>query len=167
MLYTSVYKSPIGDMLIACDDEYITGLWFFGSKYFADSLSVDAVQKQTPVIRLTKQWLDAYFAERDPGEPPPFRMFGTPFQLDVWDELCKIPYGETVSYGDIAKAVASRRGVERMSPQAVGGAVGRNRISIIVPCHRVIAADKTLCGYAGGLDIKKELLRIEGVNILN
>ncbi len=163
MLYKSVYSSPMGDMLIACDDGRLTGLWFFGSKYFADGISQNAVSEQTPVMREVFRWLDIYFSGKNPGAAPPVGFAGSPFQLDVWEELCKIPYGQTVTYGSIAKAVAQKKGLGRMSAQAVGNAVGRNRISIIVPCHRVVGADGSLCGYAGGLDIKAQLLQLENI----
>lgn len=165
MMYRSVYSSPLGDMLIACDDECLTGLWFFGAKYFAHGLPDNAVPGHTPITDKVCRWLDAYFAGENTDATPPTRLSGTPFQKAVWEELCKIPYGQTVTYGSIAEKIARQRGSGRLSAQAVGNAVGQNRISIIVPCHRVVGADGSLCGYAGGIQKKAELLRLEGVII--
>lgn len=165
MIYRSVYSSPLGDMLIACDDKCLTGLWFFGAKYFAHGLPDNAVSGKTPITDKVCRWLDAYFAGEDPGMIPPVRLNGTDFQKAVWEELCKIPYGQTVTYGSIAEKIARQRGSGKLSAQAVGNAVGQNRISVIVPCHRVVGDDGSLCGYAGGILKKAELLRLEGVII--
>lgn len=113
------------------------------------------------VFRRTEKWLDIYFAGRDPGFLPPLSTKGTPFQEEVWEILKEIPYGKTVSYGEIAMRIAEKRGIKRMAAQAVGGAVGRNPIAIIVPCHRVVGSDGSLTGYGGGLDRKVELLKLE------
>ncbi|MGN0733289.1 MAG: methylated-DNA--[protein]-cysteine S-methyltransferase [Emergencia sp.] len=115
-----------------------------------------------PVFEQTRRWLDIYFEGREPDFTPPLHLIGTDFRKEVWDILKQIPYGQTKTYGEIAEELAARRGIRRMSAQAVGGAVGHNNISIIVPCHRVIGADGSLTGYAGGTDIKAELLRLEG-----
>lgn len=163
MQYTSVYDSPMGEILIACEGEAISGLWFFGSKYFADGLSFESEPKLTPVIREARRWLDVYFSGRDPGAPPPVYMSGTEFQMDIWNELCQIPYGQTVTYGCLAAKAARRRGMAKMSAQAVGSAVGRNRITLMVPCHRVVGAGGALCGYAAGLDRKAALLSLENI----
>lgn len=114
-------------------------------------------------IEDVKRWLDAYFSGVEPDFMPRVHLCGTAFQLEVWEELRAIPYGRTVSYGDIARAIARRRGIARMAAQAVGGAVGRNPVSIIVPCHRVIGADGSITGYGGGIDRKRALLALEGI----
>lgn len=164
MNYRAHYKSPIGHMLLTADDEGLTGLWFIGSKYYGKHLEADHKESMVPVLEETKKWLDVYFAGREPDGMPRLHMIGTEFQLAVWKLLLQIPYGQTTSYGAIAKEIASMRGLAKMSAQAVGGAVGRNPIGIIVPCHRVVGSNGSLTGYAGGLDKKIALLRIEGVN---
>ncbi|MGI6212676.1 MAG: methylated-DNA--[protein]-cysteine S-methyltransferase [Anaerovoracaceae bacterium] len=162
MQYTKHYDSPLGRILIAADDIGLTGLWFEGSKYFAEHLSAEHEEGEPPAIEEAMRWLDVYFTGRDPGKLPPLHMTGTDFQLSVWEILRGIPYGKTMTYGEIAEKIASARGLSRMSAQAVGGAVGHNGISIIIPCHRVIGADGSLTGYAGGIDRKKALLELEG-----
>lgn len=122
-------------------------------------------EENTPVLEQTKEWLIIYFSGREPDFCPPVHMTGTPFQLSVWKILQQIPYGKTVTYGEIAKEIAREKGLSRMSAQAVGGAVGHNKISIIVPCHRVIGKDGSLTGYAGGIDKKMKLLDLEGVKL--
>lgn len=163
MQYTTTYQSPLGELLLAADEIGLTGIWFDGGKYFADGLDTEHEKGKLPVLETTKSWLDIYFAGREPDFTPELHMIGSPFRLRVWKHLSEIPYGETVSYGEIAKKIAGEMGIERMSAQAVGGAVGHNPVSIIVPCHRVIGADGSLTGYAGGLDKKVRLLTLEGV----
>ena len=158
------YKTPEGfDDLVMCGDgEALTGLWFEGSR---DGLRYagGCERRETPVFRDTRRWLDEYFAGRDPGFTPDYRIEGlTPFRQAVIDEMQRIQYGATVSYGDIARAIAKKRG-GRVSAQAVGGAVGWNPICIIIPCHRVIGADGSLTGYGGGLGNKVALLAHEGI----
>ena len=165
MQYTKHYGSPLGGILIACDEQGLTGIWFDGEKYYADSLDAEHKKMDTEVIESTVRWLDIYFSGREPQFTPPIHMTGTHFQMSVWDILLKIPYGKTVSYGDIAVEIAALQGIKRMSAQAVGGAVGHNKISVIIPCHRVVGADGSLTGYAGGLDKKRALLELEHVNI--
>lgn len=155
MIYTIDYSSPMGKMLIAAGDGGIRGLWFYGAKHFAESLPDEREEKLTPCMELAAKWLDDYFAGANPGFTPPLDPVGTPFQLAVWHELLNIPYGETTTYGAIASALGSR------NARAVGAAVGRNPISLIVPCHRVLGADGSLTGYAGGLDRKRALLKLE------
>ena len=167
MQYTTKYHSPVGEILLACDNIGLTGLWFEGEKFYALGLDLEHEEKQTSVFEETKRWLDIYFSGDEPEFMPPIHMFGTPFQLSVWKILCKIPYGKTITYGDIAKQIAKERGLDRMSAQAVGGAVGHNEISIIVPCHRVVGTNGSLTGYAGGMDIKTALLKLEGINMDN
>lgn len=162
MQYTHKYKSPLGNMLIAADDTGLTGLWFEGQKYFALYLDKNNKEKDLPIFDKTKEWLDIYFSGTNPNFKLPLHFIGTDFQKEVWEILCRIPYGETVTYGEIAAKIALKRILKHMSAQAVGGAVAHNEISIIVPCHRVIGAKGNLTGYAGGLEKKIELLKLEG-----
>ncbi len=162
MQYTTTYQSPMGKILLAADDIGLTGLWFEGQKYYAHNLDKEHEEKKVPVFEEVKHWLDIYFAGKKPDFIPPVHMLGTPFQMEVWEILSRIPYGETITYGEIAKKVAVERGLQRMSAQAVGNAVGRNNISIIVPCHRVVGTNGSLTGYAGGIDKKTALLKLEG-----
>lgn len=165
MQYTTTYHSLIGDMLLAADEVGLTGLWFEGGKYYARDLEPEHEAKELPVFEEAKRWLDIYFAGEEPDFMPPIHMIGTPFQLSVWEILNQIPYGKTTTYGDIARQIAAQRGLTRMSAQAVGGAVGHNKISIIVPCHRVLGADGSLTGYAGGIEKKIHLLKCEGIKV--
>ena len=162
MQYTNLYQSPLGEILLAADSEGLTGLWFAKQKYCARTLGQDHEPKETPAIAEARKWLDTYFAGKEPDFLPPLHFPGTAFQKDVWNILLTIPYGRTVTYGDIAKELARRRGLTRFSAQAVGGAVGHNAISVIVPCHRVVGANGSLTGYAGGLERKIALLKLEG-----
>ncbi len=161
MQYTSHYTSPLGEILLAADDVGLTGLWFVGQKYFARNLEKDHEEREIPLFGKVKRWLDLYFSGKDPGFAVPLHFTGTDFQNAVWEILCTIPYGRTMTYGEIAKQIAAKRGVPRMSAQAVGGAVGHNEISIIVPCHRVVGTNGSLTGYAGGIDKKVQLLTLE------
>lgn len=165
MQYTTTYQSPLGELLLAADEIGLTGIWFDGGKYFAEGLDAEHEKGQLPVLETAKNWLDIYFAGREPDFTPALHMIGSSFRLSVWKHLSGIPYGETITYGEIAKKIAGEMGIERMSAQAVGGAVGHNPVSIIVPCHRVIGADGSLTGYAGGLDKKVRLLALEGVEL--
>lgn len=155
MTYTYNYSSPAGEILLAANDNGLTGLWFYGAKYFAADLEDARTEKLTPVLRQTLRWLDTYFSGSEPDFMPPLELHGSNFRRRVWAELEKIPYGETVTYGEIAKKLGVK------SAQAVGGAVGHNPVSIIVPCHRVLGADGSLTGYAGGTDKKARLLELE------
>lgn len=161
MQYISHYTSPIGDILLAADDAGLTGLWFQGQKYFARGLEKEQEERNLPVFDQTKAWLDLYFSGKEPDFLPPLHLIGTDFQKQVWEILLAIPYGKTTTYGKIAGQIAQRRGLAHMSAQAVGGAVGHNPISIIVPCHRVLGTDGSLTGYAGGVDKKNHLLSLE------
>ena len=163
MTYTQWYDSPLGNILLAADSAGLTGVWFDGEKFFARHLEEQHEEKETPFLQQTKRWLDVYFSGKEPDFTVPLHFNGTDFQNEVWRILCTIPYGRTTTYGEIAKQIARRRGLSRMSAQAVGGAVGRNSISIIVPCHRVIGVNGNLTGYAGGLDKKRALLTLEKV----
>ncbi len=155
MTYTYKYSSPLGEMLLAANDYSLTGLWFCGAKYFAAGLEDEREEKLTPALKKTLRWLDEYFQGSEPGFTPPVELHGSDFRRRVWAELMKIPYAETVTYGELAEKLGVK------SAQAVGGAVGHNPISIIVPCHRVIGADGSLTGYAGGVVKKARLLELE------
>lgn len=161
MQYTALYPSPLGEIFIACDDTGLTGLWFSDQKYVKATLSSNHKMANHPILDNTAEWLIQYFSQKEPSFTPPLHLTGTSFQLQVWEILLQIPYGETVTYGDISKKLAKIRGCNSMSAQAVGGAVGRNPVSIIVPCHRVIGANGKLTGYAGGIDRKQALLTLE------
>ncbi len=164
MRYTFPCSTPLGPVLLASDGEALTGLWFQGQKHLPRGLdrAGEEKKKTLPVFDQVRRWLDVYFSGREPDFLPPLRPGGTAFQAEVWALLRGIPYGRTVTYGELARELAARRGHSRPSARAVGGAVGRNPISILIPCHRVVGADGGLTGYAGGLDKKISLLRLEG-----
>ena len=165
MDFTCTYASPLGDIELASNGEALIGLWFRGQKYDAATLSSTAQEKpDDPVLAQARAWLDAYFEGRDPGEIPPCAPRGSEFRQLVWAKLAEIPYGELVTYGDIAKAIEADTGKKR-SARAVGGAVGHNPVSIILPCHRVVGASRSLTGYAGGIERKIALLKLEGVDM--
>lgn len=161
--FRTLYHSPMGEILLTCDEAGLTGLWFEGAKFYAPGPDKDYEERETPVFAQAKRWLDLYFSGRDPDFMPPVHMVGTPFQRSVWELLQAIPYGKTTTYGEIGRRLAAKRG--RTSAQAVGGAVGHNPISIIVPCHRVVGSNGSLTGYAGGIDRKARLLRLEGADM--
>ena len=165
MNYISHYKSPLGSITLASDGDSLIGLWFDGQKYFGTTLGDEYEEKPLPIFDRTAAWLDIYFDERIPDFTPKISLNDTDFRREVWDILLTIPYGKTMTYGEIAATIAQKRGVASISAQAVGGAVGRNPISIIVPCHRVIGSNKSLTGYAGGIERKAALLRIEGIAV--
>ena len=160
MIYTAHYTSPLGGITLASDGIALTGLYFDGEP---GCPPCDAAHKKDlPVLGEAMRWLDLYFAGKEPDFMPALAPAGTPFQQAIWAILRTIPYGETTTYGAIAHRLEEET-KKRMSAQAVGGAVGRNPISILIPCHRVIGADGSLTGYAGGLDKKEYLLELEGV----
>lgn len=165
MNYLYQYQSKLGKLAIASDGKSITGLWMDGQKYFASTADSEWVEKKLPVFELASQWLDCYFAARKPDIKLPLNPKGSPFRQAVWKLLCEIPYGEVTTYGELAKKIAAQTGKEKMSAQAIGGAVGHNPISIIIPCHRVVGANGSLTGYAGGLQKKMDLLAIEGIDL--
>ena len=152
--YLHHYLSPLGGITLASDGEALAGLWFDGQKHFGAGLDNAHVEKPLPVFEQADRWLDVYFSGREPDFTPLLRPHGTAFQKAVWAYLRTIPYGRTVTYGEIAAALAS-------SARAVGGAVGRNPISLIIPCHRVVGADGSLTGFAGGVERKTRLLTLE------
>ena len=159
--FSFYYDSPLGKMIMTSDGESLTGLWFTEKSRYADENAAALTERDLPVFRETARWLDVYFGGGIPAFTPPLLLRGTTFRKAVWDILLTIPYGQTTTYGAIAAALAEERGVPRMAAQAVGGAVGHNLVSLIVPCHRVIGADGTLTGYGGGLDRKARLLALE------
>lgn len=164
--YKINYRSPLGQMLLAGEEHTLTGLWFEGQKYFARGLSNEAKTGETPALQQTEIWLDRYFSDERPAVSElPLAPAGSEFQRAVWQLLCEIPYGEVTTYSTLGRQVAARLGRDHMSAQAVGGAVGHNPISIVIPCHRVVGADGSLTGYAGGLQKKVALLTLEGVNM--
>lgn len=161
MVYTCKYKSLIGDILLAADEIGLTGLWFEGQKYFANTLPNDHIQQETEIFTEAKRWLDVYFSGEEPNFTPPLHPNGSTFRKAVWQILLEIPYGQTITYGEIARRIAVMKNTSHMSAQAVGGAVGHNEISIIIPCHRVVGTNGSLTGYAGGIDKKISLLKLE------
>ena len=167
MVYASRYVSPVGNLLLAERNGQLIGVWIEGQKYYCDSLRERTLDfTDTPILIQTKRWFDRYFnGERPEISELPLAPEGSDFRKTVWQTLCEIPYGKTVSYGELARRIADRLGLDRMSAQAVGGAVGHNPISIIIPCHRVVGANGNLTGYAGGIQKKLQLLALEGVNV--
>jgi len=163
MDYNWHYDSPLGGITLASDGEALTGLWFDGQIYFADTMSDDSKKEELPIFVQTCHWLDIYFTGEEPNFTPQLKMNTTPFRKAVWEVLLTIPFGKTMTYGEIAKLIAQKRGIAQMSAQAIGGAVGHNSIALIIPCHRVVGSKGNLTGYAGGLDKKVKLLRLEGV----
>lgn len=163
MFYYTEYVSPVGVLTVASDGTHINGLWLEGQKHFLDTLPERPSRKDDlEIFHQVRSWLDRYFAEEKPGiSELPLRPIGGRFRQAVWKCLCEIPYGEVTTYGAIAKRIAAEFGKEKMSAQAVGGAVGHNPISIIIPCHRVVGANGALTGYAGGIDKKLQLLTFE------
>lgn len=166
MQYISHYSSPLGDILLAADSVGLTGLWFEGQKYFALNLDKEHEEKEIPLFAEAKRWLDIYFSGKEPDFSVPLHFTGTEFQNEVWELLLAIPYGQTTTYGELARRIAGKRGVKHMSAQAVGGAIGHNNISVIVPCHRVVGTNGSLTGYAGGIDKKVKLLELEKADII-
>ena len=163
MEYTWHYESPLGGITLTCEDTALTGLWFDDGKYTASTPGTVREQKLVPVLEETVCWLDMYFSGREPDFTPPLCMNFTPFRRRVQEILLSIPWGQTMTYAQIAERIASERHIEKMSARAVGGAVGHNNILLIIPCHRVTGSDGSLTGYAGGISRKRKLLELEGV----
>ncbi|MGI6361431.1 MAG: methylated-DNA--[protein]-cysteine S-methyltransferase [Bacillota bacterium] len=167
MYYSTIYPSPLGLITLACNGDNLVGLWIKGQKHYGKSIPENLIEKDNlPVFIAAKNWLDSYFA----GENPAISALslspkGSDFRQKVWSLLCEIPYGQTTTYGEIAKKVALKLQRPSMSSQAVGGAVGHNPLSIIIPCHRVVGSDGSLTGYAGGLKTKIKLLELEGADM--
>ena len=161
MIFTAVYNSPLGVITLACDEKALVGIWFNGQKYFGSGFLEKSVSKETVLLQQGKKWLDIYFSGREPDFLPPLHYDSTLFRKRIYDILLTIPYGKTMTYGEIAVRMAKEMGVSHMSAQAVGGAVGHNPISLLIPCHRVVGANGGLTGYAGGLNRKIKLLEME------
>lgn len=165
MDYIHKYASPLGNITLASEGVCLTGLWFDGQKYDRSTIKGPCEEKELPIFSETCKWLDIYFSGREPDFTPPVLIRTTDFRRRVWEILLTIPYGKTMTYGEIARSIAQQQGSAGMSAQAVGGAVGHNAISIIIPCHRVMGTGGGLTGYAGGLEKKRALLSLEGVEM--
>ena len=167
MYYCTTYGSPVGLLTLASDGDNLVGLWIEGQKYHGNTIPETMTEKDDlPIFDIVKDWLDRYFArEQMDISQLPLAPIGSDFRREVWGILCEIPYGEVITYGDIAKRMAVAMGKDSMSSQAVGGAVGHNPISIIIPCHRVVGSEGSLTGYAGGVAAKIKLLELEGVDM--
>ena len=161
MTYIFHYHSPLGGITVSSNGNEITGLWFDGQKYFGDTLPDNYEEKTLLIFEETKRWLDIYFSGKAPDFTPPLKMETTAFRKAVWKIMLTVPFGQTMTYGEIADSIAKQRGLAKMSAQAVGGAVGHNSISLIIPCHRVVGANGSLTGYAGGIEKKVQLLIME------
>lgn len=165
MTYLCQIPSPVGQLYAASDGENIVGLWIKGQKYFESNLSEETEAKELPVFQQLKDWLNIYFSGSNPDFLPPLAPQGSAFRQSAWQILLSIPYGELTTYGAIAKQMEAQSGGKHVSAQAVGGAVGHNPISIVIPCHRVVGSTGSLTGYAGGIDKKIHLLKLEGVSM--
>ncbi|MCI9084490.1 MAG: methylated-DNA--[protein]-cysteine S-methyltransferase [Bacilli bacterium] len=165
-MYICKFESIMGNITLASDGESLIGLWFDNQKYYLGNIKDDFINKDLPIFKETKKWLDIYFRGKEPNFKLSLNPMGSTFRKDVWDILLQIPYGKVITYGEISKRLEKKYG-RKMSAQAVGGAVGHNPISIIIPCHRVVGSNGQLTGYAGGIDKKEKLLELEGVNIEN
>lgn len=165
MIYKKIYQSPLGEITLNSDGEALTAVCFKDGKDYGRYI-VEAEEKDLPIFDETIKWLNLYFKGQNPNFIPKYKRNDiTPFRQDVIEEIIKIPYGQTVTYNDISKAIAKKRGIKQMSAQAVGGAVGWNPICIIIPCHRVVGTNGSLTGYGGGINNKIKLLELEGINI--
>lgn len=167
MEYIHYFDSPLGGITMSSDGEALTGLWFDGQKYFGATLSDNPIEKLLSVFELTDKWLKIYFGGEVPDFTPPLVIKTTRFRKSICEIMLSIPYGSTMTYGEIAKKAAEEQGILKMSSRAVGGAVGHNPISLIIPCHRVVGADGSLTGYAGGIDRKQKLLSLEKMYVSN
>lgn len=165
MTYTYKYASPLGKITMASNGTALTGLWFDGQKYFADTIKGETEERPLLIFDEAAKWLDIYFSGKEPDFTPEILITDTPFKKSVAKIMLSVPYGKTMTYGEIANKIAKQNGIERMSAQAVGGAVGHNPISIIIPCHRIVGTNGNLTGYAGGIERKIELLKLEKANI--
>ncbi len=165
LTYTHHYKSPLGGITLSSNGAELTGLWFDGQKHFGSTLPKNYEEKNLPIFEQTVRWLDIYFSGKAPDFTPPLCMQTTPFRKSVWEILLTIPFGKTMTYGEIADKIARQNGLSKMSAQAIGGAVGHNSVSLIIPCHRVVGANGSLTGYAGGIEKKIQLLTLEKTDI--
>lgn len=159
--YIRKYHSPLGEITLACRDEGLTGLWFDGQKHYGSTLTDIKTEADTPVMSLAVRWLDEYFSGHEPQFMPPVSLIGTPFSRLVWRKLTEIPYGTTLTYKELTLRMAARGEGGEGAVRAVAAAIGRNPVSIIVPCHRIIGSGGRLTGYAGGIERKEWLLRME------
>lgn len=165
MVYSKKYQSPLGEITLNSDGENLTAVCFEDGKDYGRYIKTSE-EKDLPIFDETIKWLSLYFSGRDPGFIPKYKREDiTPFRQEIIDEMLKIPYGQVVTYNDISKAISKKRGLKRMSSQAVGGAVGWNPICIIIPCHRVVGTNNSLTGYGGGINNKLKLLELEGIDI--
>ena len=165
MLYYKKTASPLGEIILRSDGIALTGLWFAGDKHYGDKDIAEATAQPLAVFTQAEKWLEEYFSGQQPQTKVPLRLLGTAFQKAVWQLLQKIPYGQLVTYADIAREIAQQQGLKCMSAQAVGGAVGHNPLCLIVPCHRVVGKSGSLTGYAGGIQRKVALLQLESVDM--
>ena len=161
MNYKYTYESPLGTMIMLGTLSYLTDLFFVDESHAPTYDDADYIEQKTGPFEVTIMWLDQYFSGKKPFVTPPVELEGTEFRKSVWAILQTIPYGENITYGEIAKEIAKQQGKKKMSAQAIGGAVGHNPISIIIPCHRVIGSNCQLTGYAGGIERKKYMLDLE------
>ena len=160
MYHAATYASPVGTLTLCAHEDRLVGLWLEGQKYFAASVPGEMVPNgDSPILLQTREWLDRYFAKKAPSPTElPLAPMGTPFRQTVWKLLQEIPYGQVITYGQLSWRTDAALGRPSMAAQAVGSAAGRNPISIIIPCHRLVGADGSLTGYAGGLECKQWLL---------
>jgi len=164
MIYTSIIDTPLGAATVSAEDGALTGFWFIGQKYYPQHTAAWVGDPSYPTFAALRDWITDFFAGKETVVTFPLAPKGTPFQQAVWDILLQIPYGELTTYGTIAKQLAKQQGLPSMSAQAVGGAVGHNPISLLIPCHRVVGSNGSLTGYAGGIDKKTALLELEQSN---
>lgn len=166
-MYKWKYNTPerFTNIYMNSDGEYLTGLWFEGSRD-SSKHTLECEEKELPIFKETSKWLDIYFSGKNPNFTPKYKINNlTPFRKEVIDIMNTIPYGKTITYNDISKIIAKNRGINKMSSQAVGGAVGWNPICIIISCHRVVGTNGSLTGYGGGIQNKVSLLKLEGTNM--
>lgn len=165
MKYIDYYKSPLGEILLGSDSHSLTELYFKNGSHHPEDLGQAKSKKDLPIFTEARNWLDIYFSGKEPNFIPAVNLQGTSFQLLVWRITATIPYGQTRTYGSIAREIAGKKGLSSMSSQAVGGALGRNPISLVIPCHRVLGKANKLTGYGGGLKRKSALLKLEGADL--
>lgn len=161
MRYFEYYNSPLGPITLVSDETALVAVMFYHQRYYEKVLGVECERKITAPIEKGIQWLDLYFSGKEPDFLPPLRLEGTSFRRRVWELLMKIPYGSVTTYGELARRMAEEKGIERMSAQAIGGAVAHNPIAIMIPCHRVVGNNGALTGYAAGVQKKTALLNLE------
>jgi len=164
MTYINKVNTKIGPITLSSDGKNLTGLWLDGQKYYAATIKDKIIEEDLEIFKETRKWLQEYFEGKNPKNKLKLKPEGSNFRKDVWDILLTIPYGTVITYGDIAKKL-EKKYKKKMSAQAVGGAVGHNPISIIIPCHRVVGTNGSLTGYAGGINKKIELLKLENTNM--